>query len=553
MGAQAAIAELGLSLKRVSLAFLAALLIGAAPARPAEDLHAADRIRGHVEFLASDLLEGRDTGSRGHLIAANYVASEFRQLGLKPGGANGSYFLDVPFRRATLAAPPTISVTINGRTTKLVVGKDAAVRPNVTRREIALNVPLVFVGHGVRDARLGIDDYSGLDVRGKIVVALADSVPGVPSEISAHLRSMQVETAGAQGAIGFIEINDAVTAGSQVQRFGSRPVVDWIDAAGRTSRGGAAQALVALSSEWLDRLFDRAPRQLKAIRADVAAGKKVRGFQLPATLSVTATSNWQDFTSPEVLAVLPGSDPKLAQEHVVLMGHLDHLGLYPDAKPGQDAIYNGALDNAAGVATMIEAAREFVESGKPPRRSVLFIANTGEEYGLLGAGYFASHPTIPAQQIVGLVDLDMPLLLYDFTDVVAFGADHSTTGLAVAAAGASMHIGLAPDPMPQETLFVRSDHYPFVQAGVPAVFLMTGQANGGAQAWQKFLAETYHTVKDDLAQPIRWQAGAKFAELNYRIARNMADADQRPLWYAGDYFGETYAPSQPKAQRKPGR
>jgi Zn-dependent M28 family amino/carboxypeptidase len=235
------------------------------------------------------------------------------------------------------------------------------------------------------------------------------------------------------------------------------------------------------------------------------------------------------------------------------MGHLDHLGLYPDAKPGQDAIYNGALDNAAGVATMIEAARDFVASGKPPRRSVLFIANTGEEYGLLGAGYFASHPTIPAQQIVGLVDLDMPLLLYDFTDVVAFGADHSTTGRAVAAAGSSMHIGLSPDPMPQETLFVRSDHYPFVQAGVPAVFLMTGQANGGAQAWQKFLAETYHTVKDDLAQPIRWQAGAKFAELNYRIARNMADADQRPLWYAGDYFGETYAPSQPKAQRKPVR
>jgi hypothetical protein len=232
MGAQAAIAELGLNLKRISLAFFAALLIGAAPARPAEDLHAADRIRGHVEFLASDMLEGRDTGSRGHLIAANYVASEFRKLGLKPGGANGSYFLDVPFRRATLAGSPTISVTINGRTTMLAVGKDAAVRPNVTRREIALNVPLVFVGHGVRDARLGIDDYSGLDVRGKIVVALADSVPGVPSEISAHLRSMQVETAGAQGAIGLIEINDAVTAISQVQRFGSRPVVDWTDAAG---------------------------------------------------------------------------------------------------------------------------------------------------------------------------------------------------------------------------------------------------------------------------------------------------------------------------------
>ena len=536
-------------LKRLSLVVLAALLVGAAPARPVADVHAADRIRGHVEFLASDLLEGRDTGSRGHLVAANYVASEFRKLGLKPGGANGSYLLDVPFRRTTLAGTPAISVTINGHTTKLVIGKDAAIRPSVTHRQVTLNVPLVFVGHGVRDARLGIDDYAGLDVRGKIVVALADSVPGVPTEISAHLQSMQVQTAGAQGAIGLIEVNDAITAGSQVQRFGTRPVVDWVDAAGRSSRGSGAQALVALSSEWTERLFERAPRQLKAIRADAAAGKRVRGFALSASLSVTAASNWQDFTSPEVVGVLPGADPQRAQEHIVLMGHLDHLGLYPDAKPGQDAIYNGALDNAAGVATMIEAAREFVQSGKPPRRSVLFIANTGEEYGLLGANYFASHPTVPAQSIVGLVDLDMPLLLYDFTDVVAFGADHSTTGRAVAAAGASMHIGLAPDPMPQETLFVRSDHYPFVKAGVPAVFLMTGQANGGAQSWRRFLADTYHTVKDDLSQPIRWEAGAKFAELNYRIARNMADADQRPLWYSGDYFGETYAPSQPKAKR----
>lgn len=538
-----------MKLRRIPQALLAALLIGAAPATPAADSHAADRIQGHVEFLASDLLEGRDTGSRGHLVAANYVASEFRELGLKPGGPNGSYLLEVPFRRATLAGTPAISVTSNGRTTKLVIGKDAAVRPSVTQRQLALNVPLVFVGHGVSDARLGIDDYAGLDVRGKIVVALAGSVPGVPTEIAAHLGSTQVETAGEKGAIGFIEINDAVTAGSQVQRFGSRPVVDWVDASGRSGRGSGAQALVALSSAWTERLFERAPKSLKSIRADVAAGKRVRGFKLPASLSVTATSNWQDFTSPEVVGILPGADPRVAQEHIVLMGHLDHLGVYPDAKPGQDAVYNGALDNAAGVATMIEAANEFVESGKPPHRSVMFIANTGEEQGLLGAGYFASHPTVPARSIVGLVDLDMPLLLYDFTDVVAFGADHSTTGRAVAAAGASMNIGLAPDPMPQETLFVRSDHYPFVKAGVPAVFLMTGQANGGAQAWQKFLAETYHTVKDDLTQPIRWQAGARFAELNYRIARNMADADQRPLWYAGDYFGETFAPSQPKAKR----
>ena len=547
MGAQAQVSELGV--KRVlQLAAFAALLIGAAPPKPADNL-AAERVRAHVEFLANDLLEGRDTGSRGHRIAAAYVASEFRELGLKPAGTSGSWFVDVPFRRATFAAPAKFSLTLNGKAQQLVAGKDAAVRPSVTQKDLNLSAPLVFVGHGVRDARLGIDDYAGLDVRGKIVVTLSDPIPGVPTDVAAHLLSIQPQIAGEQGAVGIVQLDDAATIASQLQRYSNRPVIDWVDAQGQSSRSGSAAALLVVSSELAERIFEKAPKQLRAIRADAATGKKIRGFALPASLTISAKSNWEDFTSPEVVAVLPGSDPKLAAEHVVLMGHLDHLGLKSDAKPGEDAIYNGALDNAAGVATMLEAAHEFVESGKPPRRSVMFIANTGEEFGLLGASYFSTHPTVPAQQIVGLVDLDMPLLLYDFADVVAFGSEHSTTAKAVAAAGASMNIAVSPDPMPQETLFVRSDHYPFVKRGVPAVFLMTGYANGGRPVWQKFLAETYHSVKDDLTQPIRWDAGARFAELNYRIARNMADGDQRPMWYAGDYFGETFAPSQPKAKR----
>jgi Zn-dependent M28 family amino/carboxypeptidase len=288
---------------------------------------------------------------------------------------------------------------------------------------------------------------------------------------------------------------------------------------------------------------------LQQVRTAAATRKPIKGFNLPVRLSVSAKSEWQDFTSPEVVAILPGADPKLAAEHIVLAGHLDHLGVSKTARPGEDAIYNGALDNAAGVATLIEAAREFVQSGKRPRRSVMFIANTGEEIGLRGADYFATHPTVPAGSIVGLVDLDMPLLLYDFTDVVAFGSEHSTIAKAVAEAGKGMGIRVSPDPLPEETLFVRSDHYPFVKRGVPAVFLMTGFANGGQQIWRRWLGDTYHSVKDDLAQPIRWRQGARFAELNYRIARTMADADQRPMWYSGDYFGETFAPTQPKARR----
>ena len=280
-----------------------------------------------------------------------------------------------------------------------------------------------------------------------------------------------------------------------------------------------------------------------------ASSGALRGFPLAARLAIDAESEWRDFASPEVIGMLPGSDRRLAGDYVVLMGHLDHLGVKAKASPGEDGIYNGALDNAAGIATMLEAARHFVDAGKRPRRSILFMANTGEERGLLGASYYRAHPTVPMEQIVAAVDLDMPLLLYDFTDVVAFGADHSTVARTVAQAARSMGIAVAPDPMPEQTIFVRSDHYQFVRGGVPAILLFTGYANGGKAKWDDFFARIYHKPNDDLSLPINWNAGARYARLNYEISRILADADQRPLWYRGDYFGERFAPGQPRADR----
>ena len=529
------------------LAPLAAILIGAAP--PAAEQAAADRIRAHVEFLADDLLEGRDTGQRGHAIAAAYVASEFRKLGLAPGGTDGSWYSQVPFRRATHAAPPTIRFARDGKVMQLASGIDVGVRPSVNQKQRRIDAPLVFAGHGISDAKLGIDEYAGLDVRGKIVVVLSGGPRGLPTEIAAHIDSFKDETAAAKGAVGIIEVSG--TSGrrrsDRLSYYANQPIVDWVDKLGRAGGSAAIAANISLSSEWAERLFDGASKSLSSLRRD--SDKPLRGFDLAGRLTIDATSAWQDFTSPEVIGILPGSDPALAKEYVVLMGHLDHLGVKPDAKPGEDAIYNGALDNAAGVATMIEAAQSFVNSGKPPRRSVMFIANTGEERGLLGADYYATHPTVPLSGIVGVVDLDMPLLLYDFTDVTAFGADHSTVARSVADAGKSMGISVSPDPMPQEAIFVRSDHYRFVVQGVPAILLMTGYANGGKPKWEHFLSSVYHTPKDDLSQPIDWRAGAKYGELNYRIARTLADQDTRPLWYRGDYFGDTFAPGQARADR----
>jgi hypothetical protein len=529
---------------------LALLLVAASPA-PQVDPGAARRVRADVEFLASDLLEGRDTGSRGYEIGASYVASQFRAIGLQPGGASGGWYLEVPFRRATHVGSPQASIIIGNESVQLAAGNDFAARPSLTQQSRAIDAPLVFVGHGISDPRVGVDDYGGLDVRGKIVVAIEGTPPGIPSEVAAHLSSSKDATAAAKGAIGLIEIaGSGDRPGFNRLAYYDRPVVDWVDPTGKTASQSTKLGLIAtISRSTAERLFAAAHQDLGRTLAAASKPGSLRGFELPARLKLSDRMQWEDFTSPEVIGLLPGSDPALKDQYVVLMGHLDHLGIKPNAKPGEDAIYNGALDNAAGVATMLETARQFVASGKPPRRSVLFIANTGEEKGLRGADYFAAHPTVPASSIVGLVDLDMPLLLYPFTDVIAFGADHSTVARAVADAARSMGVAVSPDPMPQETIFVRSDHYRFVTRGIPGILLMTGYANGGEAVWKDFLAHTYHKPNDDLSQHILWDQGARYAELNYRISRTLADADQRPLWYKGDYFGDTFAPGRPRAEK----
>ncbi|HEU4877576.1 MAG TPA: M28 family metallopeptidase [Sphingomicrobium sp.] len=538
---------------------LAFLSVAAAPAPQAvapADPAAAARVRGHIEFLADDLLEGRGTGTRGHEIAAAYVASQFRALGLQPAGDKGSWYQWVPLRRARLVQGKSNIAMSTGGAFLPVSEYELGLRPSLTERSRDIDAGMVFVGYGISDQRLGLDDYAGLDVRGKIVVLLGGAPSGLPTEIAAHLGADKLRAAAAHGAVGMLEIggrrsSDRPAGSPPVSLYSKRPAIDWIDQAGKSGDDwGSVRVTLNASRAMGEQLFAGAPKTLAAVRAEAARkGGRPRGFALRPRLKIHSESTWEDFKSPEVVAKLPGSDPRLSAEHIVLMGHLDHLGLVTNPKPGGDAVNNGALDNAAGVATMLEAARAFTVSGKPPRRSVMFIANTGEELGLLGADYFAAHPTVPAASIVGLVDLDMPLLLYPFTDVIAFGAEHSTVAKAVADAGRQMGISVSADPMPEESIFVRSDHYRFVTRGVPAILLMTGYANGGEAQWKNFLGKVYHTPADDLSQKIDWSAAARYGELNYRISRTLADADQRPLWYRGDYFGDLFAPGAPRATR----
>jgi hypothetical protein len=502
-----------------------------------------DRIKSDVTFLADDRLEGRYTGSPGYDIAARYVAGRFAALGLQPAN-NGSWYQQVPFRKAERRKGTASRLVIDGQS--FANGVDVSMRASSKAPDQKVTAQAVFVGYGLDAPEIGVHDYDGVDVRGKIAVALWGFPKGAPSEVAAHLLNEKAKMAREHGAIGLLSIVtptlEAIAPWKFIAARADEKTVAPDDNEPSLAFGGylgikAAQAL-----------FRGAPVPLQSLLAQSGQqGAAPKGFPLNKAITVEDHQQTEKIQSPNVLAVLPGSDPKLRNEYVVLTAHLDHIG---HIKPENgDDIANGAMDNAMGVSILLEAARAFVDSGTRPKRSILFAAVTGEEEGLLGAGYLAKHPVVGSGKVVGNVNLDMPIATYDFQDVVAYGADHSTIAKAVAKAIASQDIKLTPDPSPEQVSFVRSDHYPFVKAGVPAVSLDLGPAGPGKKATDDFLANHYHRVSDDMKLPFNWGAAAKFALVNYLIARELADDRDPPRWYKGDYFGERFAKNDPKATR----
>lgn len=504
-----------------------------------EPVFTAEAFRSHVAFLADDLLEGREAGTRGYDIAAHYVATQFEGLGLRPA-ANGGWFQEIEFVRSSLAGTPRL--TIGGRSFEQ--GSDILVRASADTAALDLTAPAVFVGYGLDAPALGFDDYEGLDVRGKVVVVLSGYPVGTASDVGAHLNAIKGRMAAARGAVGMIVVRTPgdIRAFSWSAMVGAagRPAISWIDAQGQPfstdglrfgaiAEGEAAAALFRGARRSLDRVMREAGRQ----------GARPRGFALaPAVRAERDEGTQSRFRSANVVAVLPGSDPALANEYVLLMAHLDGLGVR-EAREGDaedaDLIRNGAMDNATGVSTLIEVARALSDPANRPRRPILIAAVTAEEIGLIGANYLVHNPVVDGR-IVGVVNLDMPVLTYDFSDVIAFGAEHSTMGETVARAAARMEVGVIADPMPEQGIFVRSDHYRFVQAGVPAVFLMTGFGGEGGERFRHFLSTEYHSVNDDLGLPFNWEAGARFVRLNYLIAREIADGAEAPRWNAESPF-----------------
>lgn len=535
---------------------LALVSCGPAATSPRAELPASDAaaIRAHMEFLASDELEGREAGTEGYDIAADYVAAEFAEIGLIPAGDESTWFQTITFQRSVRAPTGRLLQVTNTETGEIVPfaeNIDYAMGNSLSGTDIDVAGEAVFVGFGVVAPDLGRDDYAGLDLDGKVAVMLAGTPKGIQTEERAYYGTQKMRNASDRGAIAVVQIETPTSRGvypfERLIREGrlDGASLTWLDADGTPfSRAPNIRAGATVNMDSAPKLFQGTPQSWEEIvEAAEAEGGAVSGFPLPLALQLKQTSTHDQVTSANVIGMIEGSDPALKNEVIVLTAHLDHIGITRGIEG--DQINNGALDNASGTATMMDAAR-MLKNGPPLKRSVMFIALTAEEKGLLGAQYFAENPTVAKERLVANVNLDMPILTYPFSDLVVFGGSRSTIIESVEMAAAEMGITLSPDPVPDQGLFTRSDHFRFVEAGIPSVYLIPGWQSGGAEEFARHMTTNYHRPSDDMNNTIDFDAAARFAEIKARIALTLANADERPLWRQGDFFARQFGgPMEP--------
>lgn len=481
----------------------------------------AQTLKGDVAYLASDAMRGREAGTREYQTAAEYVVEQMRAAGLSPAGEGGGWFQQVPLASAKLLDGSTVSMTRGRRRVPLAFNRDWTQRAEVRSASVDVSAPVVFAGYGIVDPVSGRNDLNGVDVRGKIVAVLSGAPATLPSDERAHLSSRDAKAKAAQaaGAVGIVTLETEATHASypfaaSAKRWESVSMT-WAHPDGTPDLAAPrVPSLGYFSMAGAAKLFAGSRLSWGAVLRAAAAGRAVPTGPLTVSLNAALRAKIDRTASPNVVGLLPGSDPVLKAEYVVLSAHLDHVGVgAPDASG--DTIYNGALDNAAGIAAMLDAART-IAKGPRPKRSILFVAVTAEEKGLIGSDFFATTPTVAKSAIVANVNLDMPILTYRFVDMVALGANRSGVGPIVAAAARGEGIALVPDPMPEEGNFTRTDHYSFVRQGIPAVSLDLGPGGPGKAATEDFLNNHYHQPSDDLSLPIDWTAADKFVAVNAR-------------------------------------
>ncbi len=497
------------------------------------------RWMAHVTELADDTYEGRLTATPGYDRAAGYVAREFARAGLQAAGTDGflqsvallEQSVDLKASRLALSGP--------AGETALAVPEDALLGTRVQQVR-SVDAPLVFVGYGLSLPEAGHDDFAGVDLRGAVAVVLA----GGPKAISGALRShasraeiwLALQKAGAVGMVTIANPNAMDIPWARAALFAGTPGMRLADPALNDAKQPFFTASFNPASA--ERLFAHSGRRFADLVTMADAGEALEAFPLNQRLRATVAASDRAISSPNVVALLPGRDRRLKAEHVVLTAHLDHLGVGKPVggKPvNGDAIYNGAMDNASGIASLLESARAL--KAKRPKRSVIFLAVTAEERGLLGSRYFANRPTVPAAGIIANINMDMYLPLWPLTHVTALGAEESTLGDVSAAVAKGLGLTQVPDRAPERNLFVRSDQYSFVRTGVPALALKFAASTPEQAAIEKaWLTQRYHAPSDDLNQPIEPKYADAFNAYLERLIRTVANDPQRPTWKLDSFF-----------------
>ena len=481
----------------------------------------------HVTALANDGLQGRDTGSEGYRKAAAYVVQQFERNGLRPAGEHG-YYQTVPLHVLRFrAAQSTVELVRERGSTKLEWLRQitVAARPGVGE---SLDAPLLFAGSG--------EAPEGVDPRGKILVQLGAGRGGAGRGGAGR---------GANGpAAGTLTID--TTGGPEPPRWPVQYAVQMTlrddgagNAAASPGRGaGAGPAALRFNPEFAELLFAGSGHTYKELLALRDAQKPLPWFAIPARLKGRLSWESSDLQSDNILAMLPGADPALARQYVVVSAHLDGYGI--GSPWGADNIYNGAFDDAAYVATLIDMAERLHASGKQLKRSLLFCVVTGEEKGLLGSKYFTAHPTIAKEQMVADINLDQLRPIFPLHTLTMLALDESTLGDTAKSVAGAMDIRIQPDPEPGRNLLRRSDHYSFMQIGVPSTGFIFGYAPGTADeaAYREWYARRYHTPLDDLSQPWLPEAAARFNDFFNRLVETLANAPERPHWKPGSSFAK---------------
>ena len=493
----------------------------------------------HIQFLADDKLQGRNIGTPEFQMAVDYVAGRFRKLGLKPAGTAG-YLQPIQFEARTLVPDKSsLALIRDGKEEPLALGTDAnlSARPDLAPK---LEAPMAFVGYGMVIPEAHWDDLAGLALKGKIAVYV--NAPG-PAEASAAVKShlgsaaerwRVLHEAGAAGVatIGAGGRGGGAPAGAP-GRGAPPPSVSLADPGLSETRGMGVS--VTFTAGGADKLFQGSGHTLAEIQALVHDNKPLPHFALPGTLRSQAVLKRVTLESPNVVGMAPGSG-KAKDEYVILSAHLDHLGV---GRPvNGDNIYNGAMDDASGIATILEVARLLKQSKFKLKRSVIFLAVTAEEKGELGSRYFAAHPTVPFNKIVADINLDMFLPLYPLKVIEVQGLMESTLGEAVKAASAVDGVDVQVDQEPAENRFIRSDQYSFIRRGVPSLAFKFGYRPGSADETTRknWVRERYHKPSDDLSQPVDTAAAAKFDRIILRLMETVANDPARPSWHDDSFF-----------------